>query len=137
MWGALSDERIGLSFVYATGPCQRSLSQVRVPWYSGPYFTVSELRLPFSSPPTTRRVTVEVFGPASTRVPWYSPPYNCRYIASAPTTQKRAYIVVGKCCIARVAARTRQKSSHMITILPTYWRADCCLATTYRRSSYC
>jgi hypothetical protein len=25
------------------------------------------LRLPFSSPPTTRRVTVEVFDPASTR----------------------------------------------------------------------
>jgi hypothetical protein len=31
MWGALSDERMGLSFVYATGPCQRSLSQVWVP----------------------------------------------------------------------------------------------------------
>jgi hypothetical protein len=29
---------------------------------------VSDLRLPFSSPPTTRRVTVEVFEPASTRV---------------------------------------------------------------------
>jgi hypothetical protein len=35
---------------------------------SRPYFTVSDLRLPFSSPPTTRRVTVEVFDPASTRV---------------------------------------------------------------------
>jgi hypothetical protein len=31
------------------------------------YFTISDLRLPFSSPPTTRRVTVEVFDPASTR----------------------------------------------------------------------
>jgi hypothetical protein len=31
-----------------------------VPWDSRPYFTVSDLRLPFSSPPTTRRVTVEV-----------------------------------------------------------------------------
>jgi hypothetical protein len=29
---------------------------------------VSDLRLPFSSPPTTRRVTVEVFDPAATRV---------------------------------------------------------------------
>jgi hypothetical protein len=36
--------------------------------FSGPYFTVSDLRLPFSSPPTTRRVTVEVFDPVSTRV---------------------------------------------------------------------
>jgi hypothetical protein len=68
LWGALSDERTGLYFVYAAGPCQRSLSRVRVPWYSRPYFTVSDLRLPFSSPPTTRRVTVEVFDPTSTRV---------------------------------------------------------------------
>jgi hypothetical protein len=61
LWGALSDERTGLSFVYAAGPCQRSLSLVRVPWDSRPYFTVSDLRFPFSSPPTTPRVTVEVF----------------------------------------------------------------------------
>jgi hypothetical protein len=33
-WGALSDERTSLSFVYATGPRQRSLSRVRVPWDS-------------------------------------------------------------------------------------------------------
>jgi hypothetical protein len=31
LWGALSDERTGLSFVYVAGPCQRSLSRVRVP----------------------------------------------------------------------------------------------------------
>jgi hypothetical protein len=42
------------------------ISRVRVPWDSWPYFTVSDSRLPFSSPPTTRRVTVEVFDPAST-----------------------------------------------------------------------
>jgi hypothetical protein len=58
LWVALSDERTGLSFVYAAGPCQHSLSRVRVPWNS---------RLPFLSPPTTRRVTVEVFDPASTQ----------------------------------------------------------------------
>jgi hypothetical protein len=56
-WGALSDERTGLYLVYAAGPCQASLYRVRVLWYSRPYFTVSDLRLPFSSPPTTRRVT--------------------------------------------------------------------------------
>jgi hypothetical protein len=32
LWGALSDDRTGLSFVYAAGPHQRSLSRVRVPW---------------------------------------------------------------------------------------------------------
>jgi hypothetical protein len=52
--GALSDKRSGLSFVYAAGPCQRSFSRVRVPWDLRPYFTVSHLRLLFSSPPTTR-----------------------------------------------------------------------------------
>jgi hypothetical protein len=34
LWGALSDERTGLSFIYAAGPCPRSLSLVRVPWDS-------------------------------------------------------------------------------------------------------
>jgi hypothetical protein len=58
--GALSDERTSLSFVYATGPCQRSHSRVRVPWHSRPYITVSNFRLPFSSPSTTRRVTHHV-----------------------------------------------------------------------------
>jgi hypothetical protein len=67
MWGALSDERTGLSFTIAAGPRQRGLSLAGVPWDSWPYFTVSESRLPFSSPPTTCRVTVEVFDPASTR----------------------------------------------------------------------
>jgi hypothetical protein len=51
---------------------------VVVPWDFRSYFTVSDLRLPFSSPPTTRRVTVEVFDPASIRV------LNC-YIALART----------------------------------------------------
>jgi hypothetical protein len=63
MWDALSDERTGLSFTIAPGPRQRSHFRVRVPWCSSPYFTVSDSRLPFSSPPTTRRVTAEVFDP--------------------------------------------------------------------------
>jgi hypothetical protein len=49
LWGALSDERTGLLFVHAAGPCQRSLSRVRVPWDLRPYFTVSDLRISFSS----------------------------------------------------------------------------------------
>jgi hypothetical protein len=32
MWGALSDERMGLSFTIAAGPCQLSHSRVQVPW---------------------------------------------------------------------------------------------------------
>jgi hypothetical protein len=67
MWGALSDDRTCLSFTFAAGPRQRSHSPIRVPWDSRPYVTASDLRLPFSSPPTTRRVTVEVYDPASRR----------------------------------------------------------------------
>jgi hypothetical protein len=54
-----SDERTGLSFTNAAGPRQRSHSEVQVPWDSRPYFTVSDLRLPFSSSPATCRATVE------------------------------------------------------------------------------
>jgi hypothetical protein len=68
LWSTFSDERTGLSFVYAAVPLQTSLSRVRVLWDSRRYFTVSDLRLLISSPPTTRRVTVEVFDPASTQV---------------------------------------------------------------------
>jgi hypothetical protein len=68
-------------------PSPAQISRVRVPWISRPYFTVSDLRLPFSSPPTTRRVTVEVFDPASTR-------------GAGPHSRSAAYIVsglLGKC----------------------------------------
>jgi hypothetical protein len=51
---------------------QHSHSRVRVPWDSWPYFTVSDSRLPFLSPPTTRRAMVGVSDPTFTRVflPW-------------------------------------------------------------------
>jgi hypothetical protein len=49
LWGALSDERTRLPFVYAAGPRHRSLSWFRVPWDFWSYFTVSDFRLPFCS----------------------------------------------------------------------------------------
>jgi hypothetical protein len=58
MWDALNDERTGLSFTTAAGHRQRSHSN---------HILQSDSRLPSSSPPTTDRVTVEVFDPASTR----------------------------------------------------------------------
>jgi hypothetical protein len=42
MWGALSDEKTGLSFTIAAGPRQRSHSLIQVPWDSRPNFTVSD-----------------------------------------------------------------------------------------------
>jgi hypothetical protein len=67
MWIAFSDETTGLSFAVAAGTRQPSHFRVRLLWDSRSYFNVSDTRLPFSSPPTTRRDTVEVFEPTSTR----------------------------------------------------------------------
>jgi hypothetical protein len=65
--GALSLTRGRVYRLYLLlAPGQHSNFWVRVPWDSWPYFTLSYSRLPFPSPPTTRRVTVEVFEPAST-----------------------------------------------------------------------
>jgi hypothetical protein len=106
-----------VSFVYAAGPRQRSLSRVRVPWHLWPYFTLSDLRLPFSSPPTTRRVTVEVFDPASTqlllRTPINPGSYmreNALIVASLPTRSRDPSLLllhpsVHSCCLATKKAR--------------------------------
>jgi hypothetical protein len=91
MWDAFSDERTSLSFTMAAGPRQRSLSRVRVPWISRPYFTVSVLRLPFSSPPMTRRATVEVFDPASTRVSVLATDSPYTYISSTDQVETLFY----------------------------------------------
>jgi hypothetical protein len=37
------------------------------------------------------------------------------------------------CCMAQ----TTLKTSHVIAISPVHWRADCCLVTSYKHSSYC
>jgi hypothetical protein len=47
--GALSDERTGLSFVYAAGPCQCSLSRVRVPFLR--LLRLAGSRWRYSTPP--------------------------------------------------------------------------------------
>jgi hypothetical protein len=60
-WDALSDERTGVPYAIAAGPRQRSHSQVKGPWDSRSYFTVSDSRITCVSPPTTRTATLEVF----------------------------------------------------------------------------
>jgi hypothetical protein len=63
-WGALSDQK-GVCFFYMllvlSSVVFLGSESFQTPW---PYFTLSDLRLPLSSPPTTHRVTVEVFEPA-------------------------------------------------------------------------
>jgi hypothetical protein len=50
----LSEERMGLSFTIAASPRQSRHSQVRVSRDSGPYFTVSDSRLPQPGGPSPR-----------------------------------------------------------------------------------
>jgi hypothetical protein len=99
-------------FVYAPGPCQRSLSRVRVPWDSWPYFNASGLRLPFSSPPTTRRVMVEVFDPAFTlgQLNWFS-----LYSLRTDHAQNTQFC----CCIRKIT----QRISHVIPSQRLHWFA--------------
>jgi hypothetical protein len=67
MWGAFSDKGTGQCFKIAAGPRQRSNSRGRVPWDLLPYFTLSDSRLPFTSPPMTHMATVEILDPDSTQ----------------------------------------------------------------------
>jgi hypothetical protein len=60
VWGALSDERTGLSFTITAGPHQRSHSRVRLPRDSRPRLRLTGLRWRYSTPPlhgTTRLVS--------------------------------------------------------------------------------
>jgi hypothetical protein len=82
--------------VHAAGPRQRSLSPVR---YLQPHFTVSDLRRLFSSPPTTRRVTVDVFDLASTRVGRHADESFVIHLRHG-STETTAYIFV--CPLERV-----------------------------------
>jgi hypothetical protein len=67
LWGALSDDRTGLIWYML-------LALARVVFLgfeslgTRDHILLPHVRLPFSSPPTTRMVTMEVFDPVSTRV---------------------------------------------------------------------
>jgi hypothetical protein len=50
--------------------------------------------VPFSSPPTTRRATVEVFEPASTRRNWIDSPLRPAYNSSARTAVENTFLFV-------------------------------------------
>jgi hypothetical protein len=80
MWGALSDERTGLSFTIAAGlmtifyclrvetlPTWRARSPYLYPPGTGWPSYISRHWVLFSSPPTTRRATVGAFEPACTQ----------------------------------------------------------------------
>jgi hypothetical protein len=90
-------------------PRQRSHFWVLVPWDSLPYFTLSDSRLPFSSPPTTRRATVEVVDPASTRdLIWYAFPVVWLWVG--PTENISLHLVSKETSVCHSAMGCFQKS---------------------------
>jgi hypothetical protein len=114
LWGALSDERMSLSFVYAVGPCQRSLSWVWVPWDSRPYFTVSDLILSFTSPSTTLVLTclIDPRSIASARNPYKTPfpiVVACGFVALGTCLFAKELISNGSCIFAYLAVVAQQR----------------------------
>jgi hypothetical protein len=67
MWGALSGERTFYCLRFETPTTRRARSPYIYPLGTGWPSYAPRHRVPFSSPPTTRRATVEVFEPASTQ----------------------------------------------------------------------
>jgi hypothetical protein len=118
MWHVLSDERTGLPFTITAGPRQRSHSWVRVE--TRDHILLSQIRdypnlegqvrvfiyprsrvapkhwVPFSSPPTTRGATVEVFEPASPRGSLLTTCrcYSCYITFARPRSENPALLLV-------------------------------------------
>jgi hypothetical protein len=90
--------RLQLSLVLASAV--NSWVRVPVPWDSWPCFTVSDSRLPFSSHPTTRTATVEVFEPA----PCLVMATGSRYIVSPNRTEISFLIILCSRCHGNVSS---------------------------------
>jgi hypothetical protein len=124
----------GSVFLYAAGPRQRSLSRVRVPWGSWPYFTVSDFRLPFSPPPTTRRIAVEVFDPASTPGVYVQSP--CPFLITSrhePHRKHNSSIVAFMSVAARTCLPCRCPETAWLYMRPSRGR---CIATALHATIY-
>jgi hypothetical protein len=123
LWGARSDERTGLSFVYPAGPCQSSLcrSESLGTW---DHILLSQIwDFPF------RRL----LRLAGSRWRYSTPPPHGPTYCSQPTLYSRSTAAYETILLL---TQTAQKTRHVISMSSVRWCADCCLATRYRYSSY-
>jgi hypothetical protein len=91
-----------------------------VPWDLRPYFTVSDLRLPLSSPPTTRRVTVEVFDLLQ----------RCVYCADVDHIENTVLLLPRACVLRTLPSNGRCLPSHCLATglyITIHWCAFCFL----------
>jgi D-serine deaminase-like pyridoxal phosphate-dependent protein len=142
-----------LSFIIAAGPRLRSHSEIRVPRDSD-YILLSQIRdspdlegqvpgyisprdrvpaytprhwVPFSSHPTTRRATVEVFDPASTRDDLPSFHNNFRVCFGEDRKENTMYNSSVVACIT-VAAGTDLANRCLTTTVSSGFQASCHIA---------
>jgi hypothetical protein len=87
-------------------------------------------RIPFSSPSTTRKVTVEVFKPASTRAltHWFACPVGPRGTASGGTAQKHIFLQLP---LRRTAQKTPIPAVLLILRVSTVRSIDIYLTTAF------
>jgi hypothetical protein len=123
MWGALSDERTGLSFKIAAGPRQRSHSRVRVQWDSRPYFTFPDSGLPF-------RRLLQLTG---LRWRYLTPPPHGILILS----QSQSYIATDGRSISKSWCRAPSVAHDKIFIIVRQLRSCFCEAPSLTRGRVC
>jgi hypothetical protein len=113
------------------------------------YFAVSDLRLPFSSPPTTLRVKMEVFDTASTRV---CIPFIASSLSSARTARKTPCLqlrcltvdilllsctrLLRECSPSRCLAMSKHVTVCYRSIPSFQHRRECPLFNHYRHNSF-
>jgi hypothetical protein len=134
MWGALSDERMGLPFTIAAGPRQRYHSWVRVPRDSWSYFTVSGSRLPQPREPGPCIYIPQEHGgpviPPGTGFPFPDlRRTELRWLLYPLRTNHPRKTQLFNCCV-RVCL-----GSHVIATQPDHWHAGCCLAKVSARTT--
>jgi hypothetical protein len=146
MWGALSVERTGLSFTIAADPRPQSFSgpspsglmtifyclrfetpTTRYPYLyppgtGWPTYTPRHW-VPFPSPPTTRRATVEIFDTTSTRADWQHRFRFSRCSSGADPTENQQLFY---CCVFISFANEICLPSHYLAMAVFSGSAICC-----------
>jgi hypothetical protein len=140
MWGALSDERTGLSLARVTVSSYKSV----VSMYSLHVIKYIYICTTYTGPLSvqgqySKSCPISLVAPVTTSVQALERSYawpltdntdGLHANSSARNTRKTRPLLL------RSADRT-ENTTHVIPSHRIHWRADCCLTTSYRHSSYC
>jgi hypothetical protein len=122
MWSALSDKKMDLLLTVAAGTRQRSLSRIRVPWDSWPYFTLSNLRLPHAGGPGCR-----IYFPLEESGPIISPGIEWGEVRRVRWVQSQSQSHVTTDGLSVSMSWCKDHSGTCDQILFSGWKLLCCL----------